>query len=128
MDVDAIETSQATVDEVREIALGGDWTARMEHVGTDWKTSVDGLRSYRIDDPSSPPAWRICYHHDRTDMHMPADWSEERVKTTWDWYQRGENDGEKHGIKLGKNQVSNAVSMLRDLGIGTVLLPSTTEE
>jgi hypothetical protein len=106
--------------------LQGNYTFRMGRKATKRVFSEVNDYSYIDDDEASAEAWRI-FHDGYTDMHMPADWSPERVKETFEWYLRGEKAGEEYGIKLGKNQVSNAVEMLRDLGIGTVLLPAAVE-
>jgi hypothetical protein len=55
---------------------------------------------------------------------MPAEWTEDHVRATWGWYQDGIKLGERLGRIDGRNEVSNAVSTLRSLGIGTVLLPN----
>lgn len=124
--IQAVAERSTTVptDEEGFIEIKGDYTAALEHEGMEPKVSLDGCRSYLMDDPSTPPAWRIFHDHDRTRMHMPADWSPERVRETFLWYLKGEAAGESYGVKMGKRQIQDAISELRELGIGTVLLPS----
>ena len=59
---------------------------------------------------------------------MPADWPPERVIETFRWYLKGVEAGESHGVKRGKRQIQDAISELRELGIGTVLLPRAEDE
>jgi hypothetical protein len=112
----------------RQVEIEGDYFARMEHVGLLNKVSVDGLRTYADDDPETPAAWRIYYDCDRTQWHMPAEWAAERVKETFLWYLRGEKEGERFGIKKGKSDIKYAIAELRELGIGTLLLPTPVED
>lgn len=108
--------------------IEGDYTFKLEHEGTTIGVSADCTRTYLADNKDTPPAWRIFHDWDRTEHHMPADWSPERVVETFRWFLRGEEKGESYGISAGKRQIRNAISELRDLGIGTVLLPRAEEE
>jgi hypothetical protein len=120
MDVESKTEDTATLlvpsHQVEEMAIEGDYTAKLEHAVVVEERYAN--RMYLEDVPSSPPAWRIFHDCDRTKFHMPAEWPAERVRETFLWYLRGEQEGEEYGIKMGKRQIKESIEALRKLGIG----------
>lgn len=112
--------------QVTHIDLGDEWTAWREHAGTLLHIKEDGSRVL-LDDPQTPPAWRVFHGGSRSNKSMPIDWSEERIITTFKWYRKGLTAGKSAGLKQGRSETSVAIGLLRDLGINTVMMVTQGE-
>lgn len=113
-------------DEDGFIRLQGDWTIKLEPEETTLELSMDCSRTYLKPVEGTPPVWRLLYDWDSLDICFPPTMEPAKVAELVSWYSKGLDTGYDRGKSAGRKQhqdeIKDAVSTLRYLGIGTKLL------